>query len=401
MAFPITPDRQLILLPARNAQEASAWGSATTEYVARYQTIHLARDPSQVDWRGYRHVTLVRPDFWPDDLILIIKQVNPAIRLDRIPVDTPEALQAVLSVRLAFDWRYGPQQEGDWLKLWPRGIALIGLHGRSDGELQEADLAIIAKARIEAVKLTSTATFRSVEHLRAINPDMFIIIRPFVSFQERGGGRRVTPEEFFEWTAPDVDRFYSQDASIRYFELHNEPNTTVDGWGSSWNDGAEFGAWFLRVLELFRQRFPEGLFGFPGLSPGPTTSQRMDDRLFLSQASAAAQQADWIGLHSYWVNEREMSDERLGFAFSAYRRSFPEKVLFITEFGNPFQPKPEVAEQYARYYATLRHIPGLGAVIAYVVSTSSSTESPLWAWRDEAGNDMGIAGRVGERPYIP
>src|SRR5687768_553446 len=133
MTLPEIPDRQLILLPARNAAEASIWGSATMEYAATFQPIDFTRDPERVDWRSYQHVTLIRPDFWPEDLPFFIKQANPAAIIDRVPVDTPDALQVIFNVRVYYGWRYGPQTAFDWAQLWPPGIALIGLHGRSSG----------------------------------------------------------------------------------------------------------------------------------------------------------------------------------------------------------------------------------------------------------------------------
>ena len=48
----------------------------------------------------------------------------------------------------------------------------------------------------------------------------------------------------------------------------------------------------------------------------------------------------------------------------------------------------------------LRHLPGLGAAFAYVVSTPDALESPRWGWRDEAGHDVGIAAEVGRRRYV-
>lgn len=400
------PEDQLLLLPARSATEASAWGSAAMEYAAAFQTIHFARDPERVDWRGYQHVTIIAPtsrSFWPEDLSLIIKQANPEAVIDYLRVDTPEALRSLLNVRVYYGWRYGPQSEFDWAQLWKPGLTLIGLHGRSDGELQKPDYAIVAAAHIEAVKLTTHATLETVDRLRAINPDMFILIRPFVSFNTADGPRQVTPGDFVRWTAPDLARLYQHDSSLRYVEIHNEPNTRQEGLGGSWRDGAEFGDWFLEVMHLYRQQFPEGLFGFPGLSPGLNSAAegRVDSATFLQQAELAAHQADWIGLHAYWVNEREMNDGRLGLAFLDYRESFPEKLLFVTEFGNPRQPKSVVADQYARYYSLIRRVSGLGAAFAYVVSTPDPVESPRWAWRDESGEDIGIADIVGARKYLP
>jgi hypothetical protein len=158
----------------------------------------------------------------------------------------------------------------------------------------------------------------------------------------------------------------------------------------------------MAVMSEYRKRFPNALFGFPGLSPGPSSDAagRLSSEVFSAQAAAVAQQADWVGLHSYWVNERELSDVLLGQNFARYRERFPEKLLFITEFGNPAQPKSMIADQYNRYYAMLRHLPGLGGAFAYVVSTPDPIESPRWAWRDEGGNDLGIAAEVGQRTYI-
>lgn len=399
MAFPLLPDYQLVLLPARTAAEAAAWGGAALAYAAFFPDMHFARDPARVDWRGYPHVTIINPGFWPEDLIPQIKQANPAAVIDLIAATTPEILQTILHTRVYTGLRYGPQRIVDWLQLWPAGRCLIGLHGRADGELQPADFAVMAAARLEAVKLTSYATFESLRGLRALNPELFVLVRAFLPF---GEGRRLTPAEFFESTASDVARLYDADPAVRYIELHNEPNLRLEGLGASWQDGREFAAWFLEVLDRYRERFPEARLGFPGLSPGPASEAagRADSEQFLAEAAEAALAADWIGVHAYWVNEREVTDEREGFGFTRYRERFPESLLFVTEFGNPAQPKTVVAEQYARYYGALRHFPGLGAAFSYVVSTSNPVESPRWAWRDEGGRDVGIAAVVGERKYV-
>ncbi len=396
-------DYQLVLLPARTAAEASAWGSVAMEYAAAFHPVHFARDPARVEWRGYQHVTLVRPSYWPADLPLVIKQANPQAVIDRIPVDTPEALQMVLSVRVYYNWRYGPQTPFDWSQLWPPGVALMGLHGRADGNLQDPDYDIVARAQMEAVKLTSAAGPETVQRLRALNPNLFILLRPIVSFWKQGQPvPPISAADFYEYTWRDVAKHYDADPGLRYLEIHNEPNTRLEGLGGTWSNGQEFGQWFLEVARLYRQRFPEARLGFPGLSPGPTSAAagRLTDGVFLADALSAAQQADWVGVHAYWVNEREMSDRALGLGVLRYRDLFPEKVLFITEFGNPLQPKPDVAGQYARYYGMLRHISGVGGAFAYLVSTSDEAESARWAWRDEAGRDVGIAPVVGQRPYI-
>jgi hypothetical protein len=401
MTFPLLPDYQLFLLPARNAVEASAWGSAAMEYAAFFPHVHFSRDPARVDWRNYNHVTIVHPQFWPDDLIVTIRQSNPNIGIDVIPAQVPAILQTILNVRVYTGLRYGPRVEHDWSRLWPAGRCLVGLHGRADGALQEADYTIITRARMEAVKLTSYGSPENVLRLRALNPEMFILARAFLVFNRNGDPIPTTPVEFYERTVNDVARLY--EAGVRYIEIHNEPNLRLEGFGGSWHNGGEFGQWFLQVLELYRARFPEALFGFPGLSPGPsqTAGGRVDSDVFLAQAADAIVQADWIGVHAYWQSEAEMNDAREGYGFTRYRERFPDKLLFITEFGNPAGPKAEVAAQYARYYASLRKVPGLGAAFAYIVSTSNPEEAPRWAWRTESGQDVGIAFVVGQRRDQP
>lgn len=395
-------EEQVILLPARSPKEMSLWGAAALDYAVAFGGVVFERDASRVDFARFDHVTLVQPAFWPEDLVLHARQQNPRIEIDQIEAPTPEVLNTVLNVRVYYGWRYGPRTEKDWSYLWPRRLSLIGLHGRSDGEMEAPDYAIAQAARVEAVKITSHATMETVSRLRAVNPNVFLMVRPIAAFEDRRQTRTVTAREFVEWTTPDLARLYDHDQRIRYFEIHNEPNLRLEGFGGGWDDGAEFGRWFLEVVRLFRQRFPNARFGFPGLSPGPASDGlgRKDWRAFLSQAAFAAVQADWIGIHSYWVNEREMFDHGLGFGFVEYRRRFPEQLLFVTEFGNPAQPKAVVAEQYSRYYAQLRRVKGLGGAFAYVVSTSDPAESSRWAWRDEAGNDLGIAAVIGRRRFI-
>jgi hypothetical protein len=185
-------------------------------------------------------------------------------------------------------------------------------------------------------------------------------------------------------------------------EVHNEPNLRLEGQGGGWRDGKEFGDWFAEVVSRLRLLFPDSKFGFPGLSPGPEGgfAGRSSQLRFLEQAADAIQaSADWVGVHSYWVNEGEMFDRELGFNYMSYRQFFPEKLLFITEFGNPAQPKTVVADQYARYYGMLRNVKGVGGAFAYVLSASGA-EFRDWVWRDEGGHDLGLAGVVGRRQYI-
>ena len=121
---------------------------------------------------------------------------------------------------------------------------------------------------------------------------------------------------------------------------------------------------------------------------------------FLNEAALSAARADWISVHGYWGTDREVTEPEYGFTWKTYRQMFPDQLLMITEFGNPIESKPVVAEQYSRYYGMLRHVSGLAGAFAYISSVSDRTESARWAWRDENGKDVGIAAEVGARRYI-
>ncbi|MEP7357091.1 MAG: M23 family metallopeptidase, partial [Anaerolineales bacterium] len=273
---------------------------------------------------------------------------------------------------------------------WPPGYCLVGLHGRADGPLQPADYPVFGQARIEAVKLLSTARPQDVDALRAQDPKSFILMRMFASFQ----GRTVRAQDFAAWMTGDLAPFYAQ--GLRYFEVHNEPNLVPEGWTQSWSSGQEFAAWFIEVRDRLRQVFPEALFGFPGLSPGDTIPGMRQDALeFLTGADAAGRAADWIGLHEYWLSDQELNSAAGGLGYLEYRRRFPNKLLFITEFSNPDTgvDKHLKGQQYARLYQMLRTIPGLGAAFAFAVSASSGFGSETW--RQEDGGLTEIAAVVG------
>ncbi|HLF01564.1 MAG TPA: hypothetical protein VI547_06280 [Anaerolineales bacterium] len=392
---------QLFLVPGKTNADAAQWGAAALEYAALFPGVFVSNDINEAARPHYERVTVVNPDYWPEEFWTLIKQNPRPIILEQLTAPAPEVLAEVLHVRTYYGLRFGFQTEYDWSQQWPLGMSLIGLHGRGDGEFQEADYDVVRRSRVEGVKLLSYASGNTVKALKTINPSLFIIMRPTLSFWEDNRARRVTPEEFVSGTAHDMQRQFDADPSIRYLEVHNEPNMTVEGFGASWADGREFASWFDRVVELYRERWPDKKYGFPGLSPGVLNHIRVSSlKQFLGEAALSAARADWIAVHGYWSSDREMTDTNGGFTWKIFREMFPDKLLIITEFGNPAQSKPIVAEQYSRYYGILRHVPGLGGAYAYISSISDRTESARWAWRDESGKDAGIADEIGLRRHI-
>ena len=322
-----------------------------------------------------------------DNLHLVLMKAGAtAARLTNYPRD-------IIDPTPYLDWTSAPGGgPAPAVYAWPPGFCLVGLHGRADGPMQAVDYGPIAQARIEAVKLLSTARPEDVDALRAQNPRVFIMLRMFASFD----GRVVTSADFASWMTGDLAPFYSR--GLRYFEVHNEPNLKPEGWTQSWADGQTFGAWFIDVRNRLKQVFPDALFGYPGLSPGDSIpGLRMAALDFLTGSDAACRAADWVGLHSYWQSEQEMNSAAGGLGYLEYRRRFPDKLLFVTEFSNPAPgvSKGDKGDQYARFYEMVRAIPGLGAAISFAVSASSGF--PAETWRNEDGSVSDIPARVGAR----
>ncbi|MBI3363155.1 MAG: hypothetical protein HY023_18795 [Chloroflexi bacterium] len=399
---------RLVLVPARDAYDMTRWGAAAANYRRAFGEVIFARDPYAIALDEFERVTVVDPDFWPGDVMAYLRQQAPRIKVEVIFAPTPEVLAEILNARAFFasSYQVAPEQvpqptpNPELTGLWPRGVCLIGLHGRADGELQDADFSVYDTARIEAAKLTSHATEQSVSRLLEINPRMFIMVRAISGFSDLNGQpRRISPEDFAGSTIPDLARLVDG-RRVWDIEIHNEPNLTQEGLGGSWNNGREFADWWLKARDVLRQTFPFARFGFPGLSNGfGVPGVRYDGDQFLNEAEAAVREADWIGIHSYWV-VGGMTDPNQGFEYLRYRGRYPDKLLYITEFNTATYAKNDQAQQYAQYYAMLRHEAGLGAAFSYVVSTSYLDESHKFAWRGEDGSDVGIAAVIGARNYV-
>ena len=279
---------------------------------------------------------------------------------------------------------------------WQFDNVLVGLHGRADGPMFEPDWQAVTAGRVEALKLLSWARGEDVDRARQINPDMFILVRAMFGF----GQDKISPPQFAETVGNDMQKHY--DRGVRYFEVHNEPNLTIEGWGKSWRDGSEFAQFFLDVIEILKQRFPEALWGFPGCSPGHAVAgQRMEMWSFIEGAQHAIEHADWIGVHCYWQgsNDGAVLTPETGLLYQAFRDRWPSKLMFITEFSNSDRnvDKATKGRQYVKYYDHLRQQAGVGAAFSFVASASSFFEHE--AWRSENGSQSEIPGAIGRRNF--
>jgi hypothetical protein len=395
---------QLVLFPARDAADLTCWGAAAANYGNAFTRVKFGRDPDARELPHYEKIVLVNPQQWGeavlDSLYGHLADRAEGAEVETLYVTGPGHLSEVLNRRAYAGDRSGAQERALARDAWQAGGSLIGLYGRGSGEFERPDFEIVRTARIEAVKLIAHHNEPTRSGLAAVNPNLFYVFRPTVSFDHR----RIGPEEFVGYVEGDLNRAI-HGYGIQYVEVHNEPNIGEFGAYGSWANGKEFGDWFLKVLALLKAKWPTGKFGFPGISPGfgfEFPPKRLESSQFMAESAFAAQQADWIGIHNYWGTRAGMMHGADGWLWNAYKRRFPRKLLMITEFGNPFDVPAEVGDQYSRYYGLLRHEPWMAAAFAYIVSNNAPGDpgQPGWAWRTETGTDRGIAAVVGQRQYI-
>lgn len=291
-----------------------------------------------------------------------------------------------------------PEPPKEEKPVWGHDECLVGVHGRADGPMEEADWQVTRTANVEALKLLSWARPEDIDRAREINPNIFILMRLMFGF----GQNKISPEQFAETVGKDMEPHYKR--GVRYFEVHNEPNLAIEGWGTSWRDGSAFAAFWLKAVEILKAQYPEARWGWPGCSPGSAIQgQRFHMWSFIEGAREALEAADWLGIHCYWqgVDNRNVLTPQTGLEYLALRDRYPDKLLFITEFSNSSQnvDKAIKASQYLLYYEHLRHQPGVGAAFSFVVSSSRYFAHE--AWRSEGGKPSAIPGAIGARPKWP
>lgn len=276
---------------------------------------------------------------------------------------------------------------------WAAGKALIGVHGRVGAPLTEDDLHAIRTARMEAVKLESCETGATIEKLREINPGMFLMVR----LTDDLSGAPRSAQQFYRHVQAETGRLYR--LGLRYFEIHQQPNVQTNGWRRSWDTGESFAAWFIELVQSLQRVFPEGKFGFPGLSSGgPVSGWQADSEVFLDEAEEAASFADWIGINLHWT-ERAGIGAHAQAVVESYRRRFPAKLLFITEFYNPSAglTTEARAHQYLEVYDQMVDLHGVGAAFAYPISAVRGHEGIVW--RGEGVRESELALRIGQRTF--
>lgn len=272
--------------------------------------------------------------------------------------------------------------------------ALVGVNLREDGTMQDVDFETVKLARLEAVKIQENTSSTVIHRLRQHDPGIFVMAR--IAYEI--GQSAVSPTDWVARMRTHVLRLYKE--GVQYFEIHQSPNLQAYGWNYSWHSGGGFGRWWLDIVGMLRDHVPQAKFGFPGVSPGgQVEGQRLDAATFLEQADDAIRSADWVGVNCYWSQEAEMSALDKGAFWKVVRQRYPDKLLFITEFGNVDIATSAYAkgDQYALFYEELRNEPGIGAAFAQVLSSSSGYTG--MQWRTEQGTITRMPVNVGRRTF--
>ena len=254
--------------------------------------------------------------------------------------------------------------------------ALWGLHGSADGSWGNPILPpvvdFITKGNIEAYKALSNESPETLSLLQQIKPDMFFCVR----LMGKVDADKSTASQFLEQCGHDTRRWY--DAGCRYFEIHNEPNLTTEGWRTAWQNGEQFASWWLTVREALKADMPDALWGWPGLSPGADIEKLRTSALrFMEEAQEAINVADWLGVHCYWQTEDMLTSDDGGQFYQ--RIPYKHVPMLITEFSNPAAdvPKTVKADQYNRYLKTLQS-GNIKAAFCFISTASSGFEHETW-----------------------
>ncbi|TAK14236.1 MAG: M23 family metallopeptidase [Anaerolineae bacterium] len=272
--------------------------------------------------------------------------------------------------------------------------SLVGVNVREDGTMQEADYEAASLARVEAVKVQENTSTSAIHRLRQIDPGIFVMARIAYDL----GQSPVTAQEWVSRMRTHVARLYTE--GVQYFEIHQSPNLQMYGWNYSWHSGGGFGRWWLDAVGMLRDAYPQAKFGFPGVSPGgQVEGQRLDAATFMEQADEAIQNADWVGANCFWTNEAEMQEPDKGAFWQVVRERYPDKLIFVTEFGNVdvLTNLYVKGKEYVQFYETLRNQPGIGAAFSQVMS--SATGYLQMQWRNENGTATEIPVRIGKREF--
>jgi len=346
------------------------WYEAAKSYFLRFRvTRGESADDAVRRWGTTNVLTAINPS--SEVLQFIRENLDEASDLDLVRLDLDEFKQL-------FDWR---AQTGNRFG-WPEKpvVGRVGLCARNDFHLYDPDIELVKEARLEAIKFFQFTDPVCFDRIREFKPDILAMVRLY-SFGL--AEQLIWPEQFVDEVSEGSERWLAK--GVTFFEVHNEPN--IEGGfetPEAWED------WFCEVVYLLRERFPEGKWGYPGLSPAA------NDIEWLNGSVEAVNVADFLCCHCYWTNEAQLTDTGFGERYKLYHLNFPDKELYITEFSNPAEGP--VPEQYLEWLRRMKESQLVVAAFSFIMSSPD----PAWhkeAWRHEDGGFKPIVFAVGQRDF--
>jgi len=271
---------------------------------------------------------------------------------------------------------------------------LVGVNARPDGSFAQGDLDALQKGGVEAVKLPQNVKSEDLDRIKALLPNLWVA----VDLRGKLSENAVAPGEYVQMVTADIQRF--MDKGVQHFQIAREPNLYSEGWGTTWANGTDFTIWFLEVYNRLHSQWPAIKLGFPGLSMGEQVEGlRQDGWVFIEEADAAAQTADWIGVNAYWSSREEMGQPQKGRMVDFFSQRYPTHELIVSEFAN-VNPQTSLAakgEEYTAFYQHLRGQAGVRAAFANILSAARGFDQQMW--RDESGKLTEIPLSVGKRNF--
>jgi len=239
----------------------------------------------------------------------------------------------------------------------PTGTAWRGLHMRADGNSVDLDFQCITVAKLTGAKLMTNTAFSELDRLLTFVPASNIVLRLFSAGDDPILGNA---QKFFD--VQDAWLNYFNSKGCKWVEVHNEQNIAQEGLGVFWQNANGFAAWYVKVYDLVKTKYPNLQVTMGGLSPQPNVPE------WVSMMQANIGRLDWIAAHSYWVDAISMNSTESG---RYYRRFLTlGNPVIITEFANIATTDSDIAkgQQYKSYYASLES--GVLGACVFVSSAS-------------------------------
>lgn len=265
----------------------------------------------------------------------------------------------------------------------PVVVAARGVHGNAGGWAPtDQELNLVRRNQVQAVLI---AAYEPNQALLAVPRLRDAGVRDFIVRACSRHAITPDPQVFADDTLPRLREYrdalssaFSPDTRM-LIAVHNEPNVSVEGFGTAWLNGAEFTRWFLAVVQRYRSALPNIAIGFPALSPGgdlalPNVS-RMDEWRFADQCVEAINASDWVGVHAYFVGDGadiDLKPER-------WREMARGRSVIVTEGG----PADGVLNDGAKLDNTYRRCEAAGLpLMAWLLSGAGAWQQAGWVERD-------------------